>query len=129
MSPEKPLELCGICPKPSEVHVGSEATVFLMAVVNVPGRVPMIVTTPKYSRDLPKNPTPCETCSTVAGLVDEVVIKGAVDIAAEIRQNLKPKKADDDLVTAWGRIHLDETTYDGRQAEQPVAVADDGCGD
>lgn len=122
MSPEKP-EVCGICPRPTDVHTGENATVFLMAVVNVPGRVPMIISTPRYERKLPEKATPCDVCSTVAGMADECVVKGAVDIAAEIRNNLKPKKAaDKQLVTAWGTIPLDEN-YLGSET-QPVAAND-----
>lgn len=123
MSPEKP-DVCGVCPRPTEVHTGPEATVFLMAVVNVPGRVPMIVTTPKYERPLPKNATACEVCSAVGGLVDDCVVKGAVDIAAEIRNNLKPRKTEDVLMTAWGPINLNEM-HSGSETERPVGAAAD----
>lgn len=95
------------CPKQSEVHNGKAAEVFLMAVVNVPGRTPVIVSTPKFCRDLPETPSPCDVCTVVSALVDETVIKGAVDIAAEIRNKFKPE------------------TPDGRQ--DPPADSADGC--
>lgn len=94
------------CPKSSEVHNGKAAEVFLMAVLNVPGRTPVIVSTPRFCRDLPENPSPCDICTVVGTLVDETVIKGAVDIAAEIRNKFKPE------------------TPDGRQ--DPPAVPADG---
>jgi hypothetical protein len=85
---------CGICPKESEVHNGKAAEVFLMAVVNVPGRTPVIVSTPKFCKDLPADPTACDICTVVGELVDESVIKGAVDVAAEIRNRFKPQAPD-----------------------------------
>lgn len=84
-------ERCDNCLNSTEVHNGKAAEVFLMAVVNVPGRTPVIVSTPKFCKDMPTAPTPCDICTLVGELADESVIKGAVDVAAEIRNRFKPQ--------------------------------------
>lgn len=114
---------CDYCPGLNEPHQGKDATVFLMAVVNVPGKPPVIVTTPKFSKELPANPTPCDICTVVGELVDNTVIKGAVDIAAEIRNRLKPQPTEE-LQTLWGKFPLGQA--DG-STDQP-AGAEPNCG-
>jgi len=67
------------------------ASMFMVAVVKVPGRVPLIVTVPTASCELSHNPTECETCAAVNKLIDDVVLKGAGDVAREIRKSLHPE--------------------------------------
>lgn len=93
---------CSYCPKVDEVHQGKEATIFLMAVVNVPGKTPVVVTTPKFATTMPDNPTPCDVCNTVATLYTKSVLHGAVDLAEEIRQNFTPKTPVVSLEVAGG---------------------------
>lgn len=81
-----------VCPQTEGVFEGKNAEVFLMAVVHVPGRVPVIVTTPRFCKEVPADASVCDVCSLVGELVDTTVIKGAVDIAAEIRDKFKPKE-------------------------------------
>jgi hypothetical protein len=81
---------CAVCPQVDKVHEGKEATVFLMAVVNVPGRTPVVVTTPKFCTELPENPSACTVCSAVADLVSKGVLHGSIDLAAEIRSVFAP---------------------------------------
>lgn len=113
---------CGHCPGKS-IHEGKDANVFLLAVVNVPGKTPVIVTTPRFCKNLPDDATACDICTVVGELVDETVIKGAVDIAAEIRNRFKPQPAEE-LQTMWGKVPLGQT--DGSQDQHAGPAADGG---
>lgn len=114
---------CEFCPN-TGVHTGKDATVFLMAVVNVPGKTPVIVTTPRFCKELPANPTKCDICTVVGDLVDNTVIKGAVDIATELRNRFKPQPTDE-LQTLWGRVSLEQ---DDASEDQQPGTEPDGSG-
>lgn len=86
-------EHCLICPSDATPGAEKNASVFLMAVVTVPGKTPYIATSPKVCADLPDNPTDCQVCDAVASLLAEGVVKRAVDVAEEIRKNFMPKEA------------------------------------
>jgi len=81
---------CDYCPHTQEVNLGKDASIFLMAVVTVPGRVPVVVTTPKFCSQLPDNHTACDVCKAVSDLTARA-LHGAVDLAAEIQRNFTPK--------------------------------------
>lgn len=57
----------------------------------------MIVTTPKYERLLPEKYSCCDVCTAIDDMLDTVVIKGAVDIATEIRHNFREQQLRSEL--------------------------------
>lgn len=112
---------------PETPYQGKDASVFLMAVVNVPGVVPVVVSTPRYCRELPAHPTAEDVHAAVGALVDDAV-KGAVDIAAEVRANFRPESQptvteEDGLHTIWGKIPGEPASTDGSE-NQPGVPAD-----
>lgn len=117
---------CPTCPQAEGVFTGKNAEVFLMAVVNVPGRVPVIVTTPRFCKELPENATPCDVCTVVGDLIDNTVIKGAVDIASEIRNKFKPKEAP--CQTDQPPTTLSDQPSEPPSTSPPIASNQTGCG-
>jgi hypothetical protein len=86
-------EHCLICPNSDQPSTDKNVSVFLMAVVNVPGKTPYIATSEKVCKELPDGASDCQVCDTVASLMAEGVVKRAVDVAEEIRKNFMPKEA------------------------------------
>ena len=104
MSPEaKDGRGCPTCC--DDIHTGRDATVFLMAVMHVPGKTPVVITTPRFHKTLPTDPTSCDICTVVGDLVDHTVVRGAIDIASELRARFKPQPTDE-LHTLWGKFPL-----------------------
>jgi len=86
---------CESTQEPDNEVVKPCVTMFVLAMVTVPGGVPIVVTSGKHTIQLPDNPTSSEVCAAVGRLTDETLAQGATQVATEVRTRFAPHNQDD----------------------------------
>lgn len=64
---------CAVRPRPGEVHQDRNATIYVMAVLRVPGQVPIIESTPTYACDAGTGDPAGKLIAAVPGAAERLV--------------------------------------------------------